>query len=859
MHFTPKMPISTVFGSFDPPVQPKPDIPDTEPDNTDPEVLQSLLEKWAEEEQTMFILAWLHMAKTALDIRALGTAVALFTKPECSTQEELNENRPKLSEESLTETMDAVIKIVGGIVSFKNDTVKDYFAANPPLRAPGFWDNKSMEFAIAKACVTYLALDNFGDLPLPTKIKGMRFDLRDSDPFLTYASYNWYKHIQSVEDAKALEPWLDKVINPAQNNVYLWTDQSSGGCSIGSPRHFYRSRAEIAIKYNIGWLAAYLLESTSSEPEDVFPAKNLPEITGSAPSVLKFLLDRKPGYYRPAINRKVLMEAAALENESLETLQNLFAEESDLCLPSAFLRGVARNSNGDKMFEYLFSKKEDLPITYRMLGAASANDESGGKILKQYFSKDPSIRVNTHMLTSATFARNSRNLRLLLEHDPNAPISGATLESVMRREIQPEKLKVILSVKPDVEIPPSVVELAVELNREGAVKLLFDTHQDLKVTEKIMKMAARSHCHELGMTEYLLERCDPALITEDVLLAGCRRDNSSDKMIALLLQHNTEVKISDEMLLASDRDWSGKLLDSLLERRGGQEVPNKLVDIAVRNRKEQLSWSWRMPKEDEATMLRTLQERVPDDPYLKKVMEATDFTPPAPKNPNRTPRASDLPDAAKTSNMTQLKTLLGQGIDINTTHGSTCGCDRNKGHGTALQRAVKQRDVEMTKLLIEHGANLDLQDGAFGNPLQEAAMAGDMDLVKLLVEAKADVNLEGGRFRSPLIAAAKADDANIVRYLVQNGADINIADSDGWTPYLHAVACESRDAARALLEVDVSLPALGELIALPPSRFVAANDKSTVAISEDGLTINTGALQFMDHRLVISLVLFSSC
>jgi ankyrin repeat protein len=266
-----------------------------------------------------------------------------------------------------------------------------------------------------------------------------------------------------------------------------------------------------------------------------------------------------------------------------------------------------------------------------------------------------------------------------------------------------------------------------------------------------------------------------------------------------------------------------------------------------------------MPKEDEATMLRTLQERVPDDPYLKKVMEATDFTPPAPNNPNRTPRASDLPDAAKTSNMTQLKTLLGQGIDINTTHGSTCGCDRNKGHGTALQRAVKQRDVEMTKLLIEHGANLGLQDGAFGNPLQEAAMAGDMDLVKLLVEAKADVNLEGGRFRSPLIAAAKADDANIVRYLVQNGADINIADSDGWTPYLHAVACESRDAARALLEVDVSLPALGELIALPPSRFVAANDKSTVAISEDGLTINTGALQLMDHRLVISLVLFSSC
>jgi ankyrin repeat protein len=69
-----------------------------------------------------------------------------------------------------------------------------------------------------------------------------------------------------------------------------------------------------------------------------------------------------------------------------------------------------------------------------------------------------------------------------------------------------------------------------------------------------------------------------------------------------------------------------------------------------------------------------------------------------------------------------VKSLLVQGVDVNTNRGTpACGCDNTKGHGTALQRAVKQRDVEITKLLLEHGANPDLQDTPMGNPPQEAA------------------------------------------------------------------------------------------------------------------------------------------
>jgi hypothetical protein len=101
--------------------------------------------------------------------------------------------------------------------------------------------------------------------------------------------------------------------------VYLWTDQSCNGGGRGS-RHFFRSLAQIAIEYKIPWLAAYLVDSEGTEPEELFPARDLTVINGKAPNILRYLLNLNPGYYRRAINRKNYMASATLQNESPETL-----------------------------------------------------------------------------------------------------------------------------------------------------------------------------------------------------------------------------------------------------------------------------------------------------------------------------------------------------------------------------------------------------------------------------------------------------------------------------------------------------------------------------------------------------------
>ena len=118
---------------------------------------------------------------------------------------------------------------------------------------------------------------------------------------------------------------------------------------------------------------------------------------------------------------------------------------------------------------------------------------------------------------------------------------------------------------------------------------------------------------------------------------------------------------------------------------------------------------------------------------------------------------------------------------------------------TPLMLAAANADVEVMKLLMEHGADpshkqADLQTpiyalaGARGN--QEAIVEG----LKLLVDAGADVNvravphhLQRNRGGTALIAATNAGNAEVIRALVELGADINGKDIDGLTALDHAM------------------------------------------------------------------------
>ena len=92
---------------------------------------------------------------------------------------------------------------------------------------------------------------------------------------------------------------------------------------------------------------------------------------------------------------------------------------------------------------------------------------------------------------------------------------------------------------------------------------------------------------------------------------------------------------------------------------------------------------------------------------------------------------------------------------------------------TALEVALKKENWEMLKYLVEHGADIEVNDNFGWSPLTSASLNGKFEVVKYLVELGADVNAENNSGWSPLISATYYGNLEIVKYLIKNGADIN--------------------------------------------------------------------------------------
>jgi ankyrin repeat protein len=77
------------------------------------------------------------------------------------------------------------------------------------------------------------------------------------------------------------------------------------------------------------------------------------------------------------------------------------------------------------------------------------------------------------------------------------------------------------------------------------------------------------------------------------------------------------------------------------------------------------------------------------------------------------------------------------------------------------------------KILIENGADVNMQGGLWGSPLQAASSMDHENTVQLLLDHGADVNIQGGRLhRSPFDAAIKYGREHTFLRLVDHGADI---------------------------------------------------------------------------------------
>ena len=99
--------------------------------------------------------------------------------------------------------------------------------------------------------------------------------------------------------------------------------------------------------------------------------------------------------------------------------------------------------------------------------------------------------------------------------------------------------------------------------------------------------------------------------------------------------------------------------------------------------------------------------------------------------------------------------------------------------------AEKNGHVEIVKLLLDHGAEVDVKDNDNGmTPLIYASLRGDESVVKLLLENGANINIKDNTGNTALMRTASSSAFRhiyVAELLLKNGADITGKDNGGNT------------------------------------------------------------------------------
>lgn len=131
--------------------------------------------------------------------------------------------------------------------------------------------------------------------------------------------------------------------------------------------------------------------------------------------------------------------------------------------------------------------------------------------------------------------------------------------------------------------------------------------------------------------------------------------------------------------------------------------------------------------------------------------------------------------------MTEL--LLERGADVNV---------KGSLGQTPLHRAVDSENVGLARLLLERGADVNAEDHGRETPLHRAVHSANTELTELLLERGADVHAKDRWEKTPLVGAVSQGNIEQVKLLLERGADVKARDYDGKTP-LHWVARELDD------------------------------------------------------------------
>lgn len=124
--------------------------------------------------------------------------------------------------------------------------------------------------------------------------------------------------------------------------------------------------------------------------------------------------------------------------------------------------------------------------------------------------------------------------------------------------------------------------------------------------------------------------------------------------------------------------------------------------------------------------------------------------------------------------------------------------DEEEGY-TPLMNAIRGREIEAVKILLEHKADVTkIKDNSGRNAFFWAAALDELEMLKLFEKYNPDFNTVDNNGSTVLFYTGEHE---TIDYLLKNGTDINKKNKSGRTPLIqHSLAYENQDLVKFLIE-----------------------------------------------------------
>ncbi len=147
----------------------------------------------------------------------------------------------------------------------------------------------------------------------------------------------------------------------------------------------------------------------------------------------------------------------------------------------------------------------------------------------------------------------------------------------------------------------------------------------------------------------------------------------------------------------------------------------------------------------------------------------------------------DIFEATRDGNINKVEKAIKSGIDVDSKN--------PEDNASPLMMAVVNGYQDMVEILIELGADVNLQDQLGNTPLIYAAASSIGDdndeVMKILVKSGADLEAKDNDGYTALFWAFEMIRGDRIKILVELGADINIRDGCDYTPLIRASASKN--------------------------------------------------------------------